>query len=79
MTRLTPTCAPLGDVRSPYLYLNGVDDGQEAFGGYDPANVNKSQGIKREYDPGSIFYKDQMPGSFKVYPQRKRTQMLLTR
>lgn len=57
--------AALGDVKSPYLYLNDADHGQPVYEGYDVANMKELQEIRSKYDPGNI-YTEQMPGGFKV-------------
>lgn len=63
--KIDANLAQLGDVRSPYLYLNDADRDQGVFEGYNVDNVRKMQDVRRKYDPTNV-YTDLMPGGFKV-------------
>lgn len=63
--KIDAALATVGDVVSPYLYLNDADGDQDVFAGYGQDNVRIMQAIRSKYDPGNV-YTDQMPGGFKV-------------
>ncbi|KAF4871836.1 Bifunctional solanapyrone synthase [Colletotrichum siamense] len=64
-TNVTSQINALGDVMSPFLYLNYAGAGQPVFQGYAGDNLQKMKDIRAKYDPDLIFT-NLMPGGWKV-------------
>ncbi|KAI8201243.1 hypothetical protein K4K52_007335 [Colletotrichum sp. SAR 10_76] len=64
-TNVTSQINALGDVMSPFLYLNYAGAGQPVFQGYAGDNLRKMKDIRAKYDPDLIFT-NLMPGGWKV-------------
>ncbi|KAI8278248.1 hypothetical protein K4K57_001583 [Colletotrichum sp. SAR 10_99] len=64
-TNVTSQINALGDVMSPFLYLNYAGAGQPVFPGYAGDNLQKMKDIRAKYDPDLIFT-NLMPGGWKV-------------
>ncbi|KAF4778635.1 FAD binding domain protein [Colletotrichum scovillei] len=62
---VTSQLADLGDISSPFLYLNYAGADQPVFQGYAGGNLQRMQDIRAKYDPGFVFTQ-LMPGGWKV-------------
>ncbi|KAJ0382843.1 hypothetical protein COL922a_011715 [Colletotrichum nupharicola] len=64
-TNVTSQINTLGDVMSPFLYLNYAGAGQPVFQGYAGENLQKMKDIRAKYDPDLIFT-NLMPAGWKL-------------
>lgn len=40
-----------------YLYVNNVDETQDAFASYEPENLERMRTVSKRYDPDGVFQK----------------------